>query len=107
MDRGQRAVLARLSGSALIDADRTNVVLRDARIDGDSDVTIDRGDFDLELAGLQPLTIEADLSHRTDFNSELPITLHGNDNRLRGTLEGGGAALRIRADRGEVRLRAN
>ena len=58
-------------------------------------------------AGPQPLTIEADLTHRTDFDSEPPITLRGTDNHLRGTLEGGGTALRIRADRSEVRLRSN
>ena len=107
VDRGERAVLTRLRGSVLIEADRTNVVLRDVRIEGDSDVVIDRGDFDVELAENLPLTIDADLSSRADFNSDLPVTLQQTGDRFQGTVNGGGPELRIRADRGEVRLRSN
>ena len=107
VDRGERAVLTRLSGSVLIDAERTNVVLREARIDGDSDVAIHRGDFELELAESQPLTIDAELTVQSDFRSDLPITLQRSGNSYRGTLEGGGPALRVRSADGEVRLRAN
>ena len=107
VDRGERAVLTRTSGSLLVAADETNVVLRGARIDGDSDVTINRGDFDLELAERQPLTIEAELSSQATIDSEQLVTLQQTDDRYQGTLDGGGPALRIRADRGEVRLRAN
>lgn len=105
--RGERAVLTRTSGSLLVQADETNVVLRAARIDGDSDVTINRGDFDLELAERQPLTIEADLTARATIDSDQLVILEQTDDRYQGTLDGGGPALRIRADRGEVRLRAN
>ena len=107
VDRGERAVLTRLRGSVLIEADRTNVVLRDVRFDGDSDVTIDRGDFDIELAESQPLTIDAELSSRAEFNHDLPVTLQQSGNGFQGTVNGGGPQLRIRADRGEVRLRSN
>ena len=107
VDRGERAVLTRLRGSVLIEADRTNVVLREARLEGDSDVTIDRGDFDVELAGNLPLTIDAELSPRADLNSDLPLTLQQTGERFRGAVNGGGPELRIRADRGEVRLRSN
>ena len=107
VERGARAVLTRLSGSLLIEAERTNVVLRDARIDGDSDVAISRGDFDLELAESQPLTIDAELTSRANINTELPVALQESGGRYRGALDGGGPALRIRADHGEVRLRAN
>ena len=107
VDRGERAVLTRLRGSVLIEADRTNVVLRDVRLEGDSDVTIDRGDFDVELAENQPLTLDAELSSRADFSSDLPVTLQQSGNRFQGAVNGGGPELRIRADRGEVRLRAN
>ena len=107
VDRGERAVMTRLRGSLLVEADRTNVVLRDVRFDGDSDVSIDRGDFDVELADGQPLTIDADLSSRAEFNSDLPVTLQQTGDRFQGTLGGGGPLLRIRADRGEVRLRGN
>lgn len=107
VERGTRAALTRLSGSVLIEAERTNIVLLDAHIDGDSDVAISRGDFDLELAGLQPLTIDAELTSRANINTDLPIALQESGARYRGTLDGGGPALRIRADHGEVRLRAN
>ena len=107
VDRGERAVLTRLRGSVLIEADRTNVVLRDVRLEGDSDVTIDRGDFDVELAENLPLTIDAELSSRVDLNSDLPVTLQQNGDRFQGSVNGGGPELRIRADRGELRLRAN
>ena len=89
VDRGERAVLTRLRGSVLIEADQTNVVLRDVRLEGDSDVTIDRGDFDVELAENLPLTIDAELSSRVDLNSDLPVTLQQNGDRFRGSVNGG------------------
>ena len=107
VERGTRALLTRLSGSVLIDAIRTNVVLSDARIDGDSDITLDRGDLDLELAGSQPLTIDAELSSRAILRNDLPGTLQQSGGRYQLTLEGGGPALRVQADDGEVRLRTN
>ena len=107
VERGTRALLTRLSGSVLIDAIRTNVVLSDARIDGDSDIALDRGDLDLELAGSQPLTIDAEVSSRANLRNDLPVTLQQSGARYQATLEGGGPALRIRADEGEVRLRSN
>ena len=105
VERGDRVVLTRLQGSVLIDAERTNVVLRAARIEGDSDVTIERGDFTFELAEMQPLTIDAELSSRSDLENDLPLTLQQIGDRWRGTVAGGGPLLRIRSDRGDVRLR--
>ena len=105
VERGDRVVLTRLQGSFLIDAERTNVVLRAARIEGDSDVTIERGDFTFELAEMQPLTIDAELSSRSDLENDLPLTLQQIGDRWRGTVAGGGPLLRIRSDRGDVRLR--
>ena len=105
VERGDRVVLTRLRGSVLIDAERTNVVLRAARIEGDSDVTIERGDLTVELAEMQPLTVDAELSSRSDLENDLPLTLQQTGDRLRGTVAGGGPVLRIRSDRGDVRLR--
>ena len=105
VERGDRVVLTRLQGSFLIDAERTNVVLRAARIEGDSDVTIERGDFTFELAEMQPLTIDAELSSRSDLENDLPLMLQQIGDRWRGTVAGGGPLLRIRSDRGDVRLR--
>ncbi len=105
VERGDRVALTRLRGSVLIDAERTNVVLRAARLEGDSDVTIDRGDFTFELAEMQPLTVDAELSERAGLENELPLTLQQIGDRLRGTVAGGGPVLRIRSHRGEVQLR--
>lgn len=104
-ERAPRVVLTRPRGSVLIDAHRTNVVLRDARIEGDSNVAIERGDFDIEVPEDLPLTIEGELLSRAEFDNVLPVTLQQDGNRFRGALNGGGPALRIRATRGEVRLR--
>lgn len=106
LNRGQRVVLDGLSGSLRLDIDRTNVTMRDVRIDDDSWVEIDRGDLDVELAGDQALTIAADVSRRADFSSDLPMTMQRTGRGFHGTINGGGPELRIEADRSDVRLRA-
>ena len=107
LDRGQHVVLDGLSGSLRLDIDRTNVTMRDVRIDDDSRVEIDRGDLDIELAGDQTLTIDADLSRRADFSSDLPVTMQRTGHTFHGTINGGGPRLRIEADRSDIRLRTN
>ena len=107
LDRGQRVVLDGVRGSLNLDIDRTNVTMRDVRIDDDSRVEIDRGDLDVELAGDQALTIEANLSRRANFSSDLPVTMQRTGRAFHGTINGGGPELRIEADRSDIRLRTN
>ena len=104
LDRGQRVVVDGFTGSLRLDIDRTTVTLRDVRIDDDSDVEIDRGDLDVELAPTQALTIEASLTRRADFSSDLPVTMQRTEHDFHGTINGGGPVLRIEADRSEIRL---
>ena len=106
LDRGQRVVLDGISGSLRLDIDRTNVTMRNVRINDDSHVDIDRGDLVIELVETQPLTIAADMSRRGDFSSDLPVTMRQTGRNFRGTINGGGPELRIEADRSDVRLRA-
>ena len=105
LDRGGRVVLERVRGSLHLDVDQTNIMVRDLRIDDDSDVDIDRGDLDLELDAAQALTIDADLSRRADFSSNLTVMMQQSGRRIHGTINGDGPRLRIVADRSEVRLR--
>ncbi len=105
LDRGPRADLDGVRGSLHLDIDRTNVTMRNVRIDDDSHVKIDRGDLDIELERDQALTIDVDLSRRADFSSELPVTMLRTGRRFHGTINGGGPQLRIDADRSDIRLR--
>ena len=103
-DRGNIEAV-RLRGSLHVDVDRGNAAMRDVRIAGDSRVAVDRGDLDLELVGEQAVTVHADVSRRARVTSDLPgATRHSG---RRWSIDGGGPELKIAADRGHVRLRAN
>ena len=107
LDRGQSAVLDGLRGSFQLDLDRTSATMTNVRIDGDSFVKIDRGDLDLQLGGNQALTIDVDMTRRSDFSSDLPVTSKPGGRGFHGTINGGGPTLRIEADRSQIRLRTN
>ncbi len=107
LERGQRVVLDGLRGSLRLDVHRTNVTMRDVRLDDDSRVKIHRGDLDIQLDASQALTIEADMSRRGDFSSDLPVTMRRTGRDFRGTINGGGPTLRIEAERSDIRLRTN
>ncbi len=96
-----------LSGSIVLHLDRTTAALRDIRFDADSEIRIDRGELDLVLVGTQSLTIDAQMTRRTEFSSDLAVPLQTSDRGFHATMNGGGVALRIDADRSVLRLRAN
>jgi hypothetical protein len=96
-----------LSGSIVLHLDRTTAALRDIRFDADSEIRIDRGELDLGLVGTQSLTIDAQMTRRTEFSSDLAVPLQTSDRGFHATMNGGGVALRIDADRSVLRLRAN
>ena len=107
IDRGQDSTLSVIRGSFDLEADRTNVRMREVRIEDDSRLDIDRGDAEIDLAAAQGLTLRTDLSRRADFDSELPLTLGSlNGRSFDGTINGGGPELFIESDRGSVRLTA-
>ena len=58
----------------------------------------------MELDAIQTLTVEASMSRRGDFSSDLPISVQKVGRDFAGTINGGGPLLQIRADRSEVRL---
>ena len=96
-----------LSGSIVLHLDRTTAALRDIRFDADSEIRIDRGELDLVLVGTQSLTIDAQMTRRTEFSIDLAVPLQTSDRGFHATMNGGGVALRIDADRSVLRLRAN
>ena len=131
LDRARAVVLDRVRGDLQLDADRTDVTLRDLAIENDSLVEIDRGDLDIELAADRGVTIDAARTGRSGFavgpgdvslaspavapgSPELAVLgaarwVQRSETESRGgdrlDVNGGGPVLRIEADRGAVRLR--
>ena len=105
LDRAREVVLDGVRGDLRLDADRTDVTLRDLDVEGDSAVVMDRGDLAVELAADGAVTIDASTTRRTGFSSDLPVTFESRGGGFRGDVNGGGPRLRIEADRGAVRLR--
>ena len=107
IDRGDHSRFSDISGSLDLEFDRTDVTMRNITIDGDSLIEIDRGEIEITLPADQALTIVTDLSRRSEFESDFPITMESMDGRdFRGTINGGGPELSIESDRGRVRLRS-
>lgn len=131
LDRARGVVLDGVRGDLRLDAERTDVTLRDLAIEDDSLVAMDRGDLVVELAADRGVTIDAALTGRSGFavgpgdvSLSAPAVAPG-DARLsvlaaarwvqrsqtessggdRLEVNGGGPLLRIEADRGAVRLR--
>lgn len=105
LDRAREVVLDGVRGDLRLDADRTDVVLRDLAVEGDSAVETDRGDLDVDLAVGGAVTVDVSTTRRSRFSSDLPATFESRDGDFRGDVNGGGPVLRIEADRGAVRVR--
>ena len=122
LDRARGVVLDGVRGDLRLDADRTDVTLRDLAIEDDSLVAMDRGDLDIELAADRGVTIDAARIGRSGLEvgpspavRDRDLNVFGNsrwtdqsETESRGDrldVNGGGPLLRIEADRGAVRLR--
>jgi hypothetical protein len=105
VDRGPNIDVSGLRGTLDLNLDRTEAALHDVQLNGDSRVRLDRGSVDVTLAASQRLTIDGDLE-RSHISSDLPMTIDRRDGDFHGTLNGGGPALHVNADRSEVRFRA-
>jgi hypothetical protein len=109
MDRGS-VDSNNVRGSLKVDADRTSGKFRALKLNGDSSIEIDRGTFDLGLSASQGLSIFANLSKRSGFNSDFEVNRpsigKGRDNKsFEGTINGGGPRLSIESDRGTINLK--
>ena len=105
LDRAREVVLDGVRGDLRLDADRSDVVLRDFAVERDSAVEMDRGDLDVELAAAGGVTVDVSTTRRSGFSSDLPATFESRGGDFRGDVNGGGPVLRIEADRGAVRVR--
>lgn len=105
MDRGE-LTLSKIKGAINIDTDRTDINLHSVRFEGDSRFDMDRGELDIRLAENQGLSVQTDISRRGDFSTDLQISMQNvRGKNFDGTINGGGARLVFRTDRGRIRLR--
>jgi hypothetical protein len=107
VDRGGDSRIEQVAGSLRIDADRTNLRVDFARLEEGSSIEADRGDVDITVPAAQGFTLDAHLSRRSDFDSQLPIQIRNwrsNQRRFTTDVNGGGPRLAIEMDRGRVSL---
>lgn len=106
VDRGESSRLENVRGSLRINGDRTNFDIELARLDERSSIEVDRGDVRIEVPSAQGLTIDADLTRRSDFDAgDLPVQKRrGDKRRFTADVNGGGPTLTVEADRGRIRL---
>lgn len=106
VDRGESSRLENVRGSLRIDGDRTDFDIELAGLDDRSSIETDRGNVRIEVPRSQGLTIDADLTRRTDFDAgNLSVQKrHGDARRFTADVNGGGPTLTVEADRGRIRL---
>jgi hypothetical protein len=106
IDRGGRSVLSGLRGAFDVESDRTDISLQAIQINGDSRLDVHRGDIGLRLPESQGLSLDAEIGRREDFESDFAITMRTfRNDRIEGTINGGGPRLTIGSDRAKVTLR--
>lgn len=107
LDRGGDSSISSLRGSFVLEADRSDIRMRDVRIEDDCRLDIDRGDVEIDLEPTQALTVRADLTRRANFDSDFPAMLGSRRGRdFDAEINGGGPELFIKSDRGSIRLNA-
>ncbi|HEX4947052.1 MAG TPA: hypothetical protein VFZ34_10325 [Blastocatellia bacterium] len=108
IDRGNTSRFSNVRGSLQVEADRTHLTFDRLQLTGDSRIEIDRGDIEMRMAGSQGFQLSMNKERRATLQSDFPITTNNfNDDRIEGSINGGGPRLAIRADRGKVHLRNN
>jgi len=105
MDRGEMQLDA-VRGSLMLNTDRTNSRISALSIEGDSQLDISRGRVDMSVPGTQRLSVSARTGRRNTFNSEFPLPRRSVNDRIEGSINGGGPRLSVDGDRSDVRLRA-
>jgi hypothetical protein len=69
---------------------------------------VDRGKLELQLAGSQGLSLSMNRERRSTFKSDFPLTTQSlNEDKIEGTINGGGPRLSLQTDRAQVHLRNN
>ena len=108
IDRGNQTQLRNVRGSLQIEADRTDISFDRLQLTGDSRVQMDRGKLELRMIGSQGLNLSMNKQRRTLFQSDFPITTSNfNEDKLEGSINGGGPRLTLHTDRTQVYLKNN
>ena len=108
IDRGQSSQLGNVRGSLAIEADRTNLSFDRLQLTGDSTMQIDRGKLDMRMTGAPGLNVSMNKERRSTFKSDFPFTANTfNEDKIEGTINGGGPRLTLHTDRTQVYLRNN
>lgn len=108
IDRGNTSRFSNVRGSLQVEADRTHLSFDRLQLTGDSRIEIDRGDIEMRMASSQGFQISMNKERRTSLQSDFPITTNNfSEDRIEGSINGGGPRLAIQADRGKVHLRNN
>jgi hypothetical protein len=104
-DRGGHSRLEEIRGSLDLEADRTDVVIAFSKLDARSSIDVDRGDVRIEVPSAQGLTLDADLTRRSGFDSDMALDKRrGDEHRFTADVNGGGPTLTLESDRGRIRL---
>ncbi len=108
IDRGQSSQLNNVRGSLAVEADRTNLNFDGLQLTGDSTMQIDRGKLEMRMAGASGLSVSMNKERRSTFKSDFPFTANTfNEDKIEGTINGGGPRLTLHTDRTSVHLRNN
>ncbi len=108
IDRGNQTRLSNIRASLQIEADRTDLMFERLQLTGDSRVEMDRGKLELRMAGSQGLNLSMNKERRNSFQSDFPITASSfSDDKLEGSINGGGPRLTLHTDRTQVSLKNN
>lgn len=108
IDRGNDSRLSNLRGSISIESDRTDLTFARLQLTGDSKIQIDRGKLEMGMANSNGFQLSMGKERRSSFQSDFPITTNGiNDDRIEGTINGGGPRLAIHSDRAKIYLKNN
>jgi len=89
-----------------VHTDRSDVKMSATQITGDSKFEINRGDLELNVPRSQGMVVSANTGRRAGFESDFPVSMQTfGDDRVEGTINGGGPKVMIRTDRGKARLK--
>jgi hypothetical protein len=98
-----------LGGALRVDTHRGDIQVDFSSFTANSSVTTYRGTIDLSMPKSSRFDLEADLGRRGGIDTDFTMmsrTIGRRGESMHGTVNGGGPALSIKAERGEVRIHA-
>jgi hypothetical protein len=102
------AHLRGLGGALHLDTHRGDIHVDFASFTANSSITTYRGSIEIAMPSASRFEIQSDLGRRGALDTDFSVMTHTVNRRsesVHGTVNGGGPSLRIKAERGEIRLR--